>query len=74
MGFRPSWRFPRTASLTLLASAVTMLVATTAPLAPLVYWLLSGLALTAALAVLVVGERSWERSVDRARAAGIVAR
>lgn len=74
MGFRPPWRFPRSASLTLLVSAVAMLVATTAPVPPVIYWVLSGLALTAALAVVVVGESSWERSVDRARAAGIVAR
>ncbi|MGE2734748.1 hypothetical protein [Mycolicibacterium vaccae] len=51
-----------------------MLVTSPAAVSPAVYWLVSGLALAGILAVLVIGEHSWERSVDSARAAGLVAR
>ncbi|UXA17106.1 hypothetical protein [Mycobacterium sp. SMC-4] len=72
-GFGNAWRIRWTPILALLASVVTMLVVTSAALAPTAYWVLSSVALTAALAALVVGETTWESAVDRARAAGIVA-
>lgn len=59
-GFHPHRRIRWTALLALLAGVALMLA-----VAP-------GLALVAALMVLVLGALPWERTVDKARAAGLV--
>ena len=73
-GLRPTRGTRWAVLLTLLTSLGMILVTSPAAVSPAVYWVVSGLALAGILAVLVIGEHSWERSVDSARAAGLVAR
>ncbi|AFM18877.1 hypothetical protein Mycch_4159 [Mycolicibacterium chubuense NBB4] len=62
------------AMLALSASLAVMLLATPGSVPAPAYWFASSVALAVALAVLVLGERSWDRMVASAQAAGLVGR
>jgi hypothetical protein len=62
-----------TAILAVAASIAMMLAATPGSVSPLAYWVVSSIALATVLIVFVAGENAWDRWVDNARAAGVVA-
>jgi hypothetical protein len=61
-----------TAAFAVLASLAVMLSSAPPTVSPPAYWTVSSIALLTVLVVIVAGQAAWDRSVERARTAGLV--